>query len=45
MFALHLLSEGVEGPNTSLAGLLYILAAFFLLVIIVGWRTGSKKQD
>jgi hypothetical protein len=45
MLALRLLSEGGEGPNTSLVGLLYAGIGFFFLMIIIGWWTGSKKQD
>lgn len=45
MFALYLLSEGGESPNTSLTRLLYIGIAFFFLMIIVGWWVSSKKQD
>ena len=44
MFALQLLSEGGEGPNTELLVLFYILISFFFLVIIVGWLTSSRKQ-
>jgi hypothetical protein len=43
MFALTLLSE--EWPNTSLAWLLYIVLAFFLLMVVVGWLTSPKKQS
>lgn len=45
MFAFLMLSEGREGPNTALAWLLYAGAALFLLTIIAGWLTGSKKED
>lgn len=45
MFALRLLSEGGEGPNTELLWLLYVVIAIFLLAIIAGWWTGSRKQD
>ena len=45
MFALRLLSEGGEGPNTELVWLLYVVIAIFLLAIIVGWWTDSRKQD
>ena len=45
MFMLRLLSEGGEGPNTSLTWLLYIGIAFFFLMIIVGWWVSSKKQE
>ena len=45
MLAMRLLSEGGEGPNTSLLGLMFIGIAFFLLIVIVGWLTSSRKQD
>ncbi len=45
MFMLRLLSEGGEGPNASLQGFLFIGIAFFLLMVIIGWLTSSRKQD
>jgi hypothetical protein len=45
MLALRLLSEGGEGPDTSLTILLFIGIAFFFLMIVVGWLTSSRKQD
>ncbi len=45
MLMMRLLSEGGEGPNTSLLWLLFIGIAFFLLMIIVGWLSSSRKQD
>ncbi len=45
MLALRLLSEGGEGPNTTLQWMLYVGIAFFFLMIIVGWWASSKKQD
>ncbi|MBI5963606.1 MAG: hypothetical protein HY863_09050 [Chloroflexi bacterium] len=45
MFMLHLLSEGRETPNTSLQGLLFVGIAFFLLMVVVGWLAGSRKQN
>jgi hypothetical protein len=45
MLALRLLSEGGEGPDTSLTILLFIGISFFFLMIIVGWLTSSRKQD
>ena len=42
MFALKLLSE--EGPNMSLAWLLWVALGFFLLMVIVGWLVSRKKQ-
>jgi hypothetical protein len=44
MFALQMLSEGGEGPNTELQLLLVIGIAFFFLVIIVGWLSSARKQ-
>ncbi len=45
MLALRLLSEGAEGPDTSLARWLLVGIALFVIVIITGWPEGSKKQD
>jgi hypothetical protein len=45
MLALRLLSEGGEGPNTTLQWMLYVGIAFFFLMIVVGWWVSSKKQD
>jgi hypothetical protein len=45
MLAMRFLSEGGEGPNMSLEGLLFAGIAFFLLLIIVGWLTSIRKQD
>lgn len=45
MFAMRLLSEGGEGPNTSLLGLLLGVFGFFLLMVIVGWLTSNRKQN
>jgi hypothetical protein len=45
MFALRLLAEGGEGPNAELLWLLYAGLAFFLLAILIGWWSGSRKQD
>ncbi|MBI5945218.1 MAG: hypothetical protein HY864_12680 [Chloroflexi bacterium] len=45
MLAMLLLSEGGEGINTSLQGLLFAGIAFFLLMVIVGWLTSSRKQE
>ena len=45
MLMMRLLSEGGEGPNTSLLWLLFIGIAFFLLMVIVGWLSSSRKQD
>lgn len=45
MFALPLLFEGGEGPNTELEWLLYVGMALFFLMIIIGWWVNSRKQD
>lgn len=45
MLMMRLLSEGGEGPDTSLLWLLFIGIAFFLLMVIVGWLSSSRKQD
>jgi len=45
MHAILLLSEVGEGINTSLQELLFAGIAFFLLIVIVGWLTSSRKQD
>ncbi|MBK8616238.1 MAG: hypothetical protein IPN96_03805 [Anaerolineales bacterium] len=45
MLILRLLSEGGEGPNTTLQWMLYVGMAFFFLMVIVGWWASSKKQD
>ena len=45
MLVMRLLSEGGEGPNTSLLWLLFGMLTFFLLMIIVGWLTSGRKQD
>ena len=45
MLVMRLLSEGGEGPDTSLLWLLFAGLAFFFLVIIVGWLTSGRKQD
>ncbi len=45
MLAMRILSEAGDGPNMSLAGLLFAGIAFFLLIIVVGWLTSVRKQD
>ena len=45
MLAFRLLSEGGEGPNKELLWLLYLVIAFFLLIVIVGWWVSLRKQD
>ena len=41
MYALYLLSE--EGPNTSLAWLLWVALGFFVLMVLIGWWTSRNK--
>lgn len=43
MFALRLLSEGGEAPNTELLWVLWILLGFLALAVIIGWWAGSRK--
>ena len=45
MFAMHLLSEGGEIPNTSLLPILLGGIALFVLIIALGWVTGGAKQE
>lgn len=45
MQALLLLSEGSEGPNTSLSWLLWITLAFFFLMVLVGWWVSRNKGE
>ena len=45
MLAFRLLSEGGEGPNKELLWLLYLVIAFFLLIVIVGWWVSLRKRD
>ncbi|MBP6210390.1 MAG: DUF4332 domain-containing protein [Anaerolineales bacterium] len=45
MLALRLLSEGGEGPDTTLQWLLMVGIAFFFLMVIVGWWSSSRKQS
>jgi hypothetical protein len=44
MFALRLLSEGGESPDTSLQWMLIVALAFFLLMVIVGWWVSKNKK-
>jgi hypothetical protein len=44
MFVVQLLSEGGEGPNTELLWVFYLLVAFLLLAIIVGWISSPRKK-
>lgn len=43
MYFMKLLEEA--GPNTELAGVLYLLLGFFFLVIVVGWLTSRGNQE
>jgi len=45
MLALRLLSEGGEGPDTSLLWLLYVGVALFFMIIIIGWMVSNRKQE
>lgn len=45
MFAMHLLSEGGEIPNTSLLPVLLAGIVIFVLIIAVGWLTGGAKNE
>jgi hypothetical protein len=45
MLAIRLLSEGGEGPDTTLLWLLFVGMAFFFLMIIVGWWSSSRKLN
>jgi hypothetical protein len=44
MFALRLLSEGGESPDTTLLWMLIVALAFFFLMVIVGWWVSRNKQ-
>jgi hypothetical protein len=44
MFALHLLSEGGEGPDATLQSMLIVALLFFLLMVIVGWWVSKNKK-
>jgi len=44
MFALRLLSEGGEGPDSTLLWMLIVALAFFFLMVIVGWWVSRNKQ-
>jgi hypothetical protein len=43
VYALYLLSE--EGPNTSLAWLLWVALGFFVLMVLIGWWTSRNKGN
>jgi hypothetical protein len=43
MYALHLLSEGAEGPD--LTWLLWLVLVVFVLIVIIGWLTSKKSAE
>jgi len=43
VYALNLLSQ--EGPNTSLAWLLWVALAFFVIIIVVGWLVSRNRTE
>ena len=45
MQALLLLSEGNEGPNTSLSWLLWIVLIVFVLIVLIGWWVSRNKGE
>lgn len=45
MLALKVLAEGAEGPNTELLWILYIGLAIFVLAILLGWWSASRKPE
>ncbi len=45
MFSIGVLSEGAGGGQTELLWLLYAGIALFLLLVAVGWWSGSGKQN
>lgn len=45
MLALKVLAEGAEGPNTELLWVLYIGLAIFVLAILLGWWSASRKPE
>lgn len=45
MLALKVLAEGAEGPNTELLWILYIGLAIFVLAILLGWWSTSRKPE
>lgn len=44
MFALRLLSEGGESPDSTLLWMLIVALAFFFLMVIVGWWVSRNTQ-
>lgn len=45
MLALKVLAEGAEGPNIELLWILYIGLAIFVLAILLGWWSASRKPE
>ena len=45
MLALKVLAEGAEGPNTELLWILYIGLALFVLAVLLGWWSASRKPE
>lgn len=45
MLVLKVLAEGAEGPNTELLWILYIGLAIFVLAILLGWWSASRKPE
>lgn len=43
MYALILFLQ--EGPNTSLAWLLWVALGFFVLIVLIGWWTSRNKGE
>jgi hypothetical protein len=43
MYTIQLLAE--EGPNTELSSLLLIVLGVFVLIVVVGWLTSSRKSE
>lgn len=44
MFALRLLSEGGESPDSTLLWMLIVALAFFFLMVVVGWLANRNKN-
>jgi hypothetical protein len=44
MFALRLLTEGTEGPDTTLQWMLIVALVFFGLMVVVGWWAGRNRK-
>jgi hypothetical protein len=44
MFALRLLSEGGESPDSTLLWMLIAALAFFFLMVVVGWLASRNKK-